>query len=84
MHCPKCGADTEVVRKVNEYRLRRCVNPLCKSDDGARNEFATREDAVSAREFRRIRSRSSSGSGGQNSIYLEILATGSQEVRSAS
>ena len=69
---PQCGAETDVVRCVADYRHRRCRNPRCA------HEYGTREEPVTLLEFRRIRSQAGVD------VYLEILATGSQNQRTAS
>jgi hypothetical protein len=47
MKCPKCGAETEVLRKCGVYRQRLCKSPKCAL------EFETRENLITGIEFRR-------------------------------
>ena len=48
MHCPQCGARTEVNEKRGPFRDRRCTNPACRHD------FTTCEQIMTLREHRRL------------------------------
>ena len=48
VHCPQCGARTEVTETRGSFRDRRCTNPVC------RMEFTTREQILTRRERTRL------------------------------